>query len=160
MVEQGCERGEFLDATAPHIRTVVHLLLMGRRVQMLIQGPSHTKLCVTEIALPFPSIVCPVGSCVSCILVFAPFQLFGGDHPVCITLPDDAEDGFTVESPGVGTGAAFQMMSKTRGRGEAVVAKRAADGRAAVDLGVEVLPDGIISVTAPYRKRTKRSCYK
>ena len=74
MIEQSCQGAELLLTSAPQVRTVVYILLMERRIQMLVQRAAGLEPPMTHVAFPGPAIESPVAGKERAVLLSMPLD--------------------------------------------------------------------------------------
>jgi len=94
---------------------MVHLLLVDRRIEVLVQVMPQPKLFMADVAFPVRSIKCVIGCCVLSGRSSMPFNLPFRNDSVGVTLANHTVDGLSIQLGGVGTGASFKVMNEATG---------------------------------------------
>lgn len=94
---------------------MVHLLLVDRRIEVLVQVMPEPKLSMADVAFPVRSIKCVISCCVLSSSSSMPFDLPFGNDSVGVTLANHAVNGLAIKLGGVRTGASFKVMNKATG---------------------------------------------
>jgi hypothetical protein len=88
---------------------MVHLLLVLRRVEMLLERADRAKGLMADVALPVVAVPGSLGGGVGHVAV-AVGDLLVGDEAGRVALADDAVDGVAVEVRSVWAGASFEVV--------------------------------------------------
>lgn len=142
MIKQGCQDPELLLTSAPQVRTVVYILLMERRIQMLVQPVAGLEPPMTHVAFPGPAIESPVAGAERAVLLSTPLDLLPSNGAVGIPLADHAVDGLTVKARSLRAGTFLQMVGQATSSGIGDSAEWTGDGGTAMGLRIEMLQRG------------------
>jgi hypothetical protein len=138
MIEQRSQNTELL-ATRPAWATI-HLLLVCRGIDMLVQARQLAKTLVTEIAfVDTPGVVVGRCACGSSGCVGEAGEELLRDEAFGVAAAYFGEDGLAVHGACFGAGSGLEMVRYTRRSGEAVLAEGTGDVGAAVNFAVEML---------------------
>lgn len=113
MVEQPRQRNELLSAPSTFVGTVVNLLLMNRRVEMLVESDSLVEFPVAQITFPVIAVISLICHGISKVDLLVPPDLLVGDDPVHIALLEHAMDRLAVHIFGLGARAGLKMVRET-----------------------------------------------
>lgn len=94
---------------------MVHLLLVDRRIEVLVQVMSEPKLSMADVAFPVRSIECAISCCVLSGSSSMPFNLPFSNDSVGVTLANHTVDSLAIKLGGVRTGTCFKVMSEAIG---------------------------------------------
>lgn len=118
---------------------MISLLLMGRRVDMLIQCTAMNRLPVAQIALPTITVKGTMGDFVLRIFVLVPFKQPVGNDATRIALADHIADSCTINIGGVRARTHLEVMRYATGRRIGDLAEGALDVLTKVGLRLEML---------------------
>lgn len=88
----------------PPSKAVIHLLLMHRRAEMLIERPQRPEPAMAQVTLECSAVPSGVGGCVGGVGGGVPGQEVVGDGAAGVEAVDGVVDGFSVEIGGAGAG--------------------------------------------------------
>lgn len=94
---------------------MIHLLLVDRRIEVLVQVMPEPKLSMADVAFPVRSIKCAISCCVYSSSSSMPFNLPFSNDPVGVALANHTVDGLAIKLGGARTGTCFKMMSEAIG---------------------------------------------
>lgn len=94
---------------------MVHLLLVDRRIEVLVQVMPEPKLPMADVAFPVRSIKRIISCCVLSGSSSMPFDLPFSNDSMGVTLANHTVDGLAIKLGGVRTGTSFKVMSKATG---------------------------------------------
>lgn len=111
---QSSQRSKLLPTSSPGIRTMVNLLLMGLRVQVLIQRFALVELPVAKVALPVIAVPRAIRGFVLHLRFVVPSNLLIGDDSVRVGLSDHSVDRLAVQAwGGFGARTGFEVVAGT-----------------------------------------------
>lgn len=152
VVEQGSQGDKLFAAAGPGIWAMVDLLHMHGRVEMLIQSGFRSESTMADVTLPGAgvTVVGAVRGGVMRIPFLGPADQLLRDGSARVTLADQFVEFVAVHARRLGARPSLQMMRHATGGGEAGLAERTGNIRAAMNLRVEVL----------YIKLDESSCFQ
>lgn len=121
------------------IRTMIQLLLVHRRIEMLIECGQSVEFPMTQVALPVITVVSTGIRLVLNVVILVPFKQLPCNDALGVTTANKFVDSLAIEAYSTLAGAGFKVVGSTSGRSKSGVAERTEDVLTAVNLRIQVL---------------------
>ena len=137
VVEQSSYGDKLLFAL--RVRTMIQLLLVHRRIEMLIECGQTVEFPMAQVALPVSAVVCTRISLVLNVVILVPFKQLPCNDALGVTAANKFVDSLTIEAYSTLAGAGFKVVGSASGCSKSGVAERTEDVLTTVDLRIQML---------------------